>query len=340
MDGRRYGVLLVSACLSLSGVALGAVSQGTGSDEAPPSVIEEAVIEHRCNAAPGAARPETDRYEDCLKRELASLRADFGADLTRLPPEARTAIDAGCSKFSAAGDRDAYIRCLDRQLAKLPSTRRDERAAGAAPIAAVPTAPTSSVTPTASRIVSIGGALAALALVGVAAAVARSRGRGQAPAAARECRTCGRNVPDGGDLCPDCRHQAAEARRRAARERANAWQTAPESEESRGVPGPERPGLQVGAAAAAPEGPGPLAPQQPIGTGAMPDDAAWNPHAVLGVSPGATRGEIEAAYEAARAKYDAQHVAHLGAELQDHYRAKARDVERAFEELTRTGAVS
>jgi DnaJ-domain-containing protein 1 len=59
----------------------------------------------------------------------------------------------------------------------------------------------------------------------------------------------------------------------------------------------------------------------------------FDPHAVLGVAPGADAEEIRAAYEQAKAKYDPRQYEHLGLELQAHFKAKADAVERAFQTL-------
>ncbi len=59
----------------------------------------------------------------------------------------------------------------------------------------------------------------------------------------------------------------------------------------------------------------------------------FDPYAVLGVTPAATADQIRAAYEQAKAKYDASQYEHLGGELQAHFRAKADAVERAFQML-------
>ena len=63
-------------------------------------------------------------------------------------------------------------------------------------------------------------------------------------------------------------------------------------------------------------------------------DTVFDPHAVLGVSPDANRESIVSAYEQAKSKYDAEQVAHLSAEVQEHFRQKAQAVERAYQMLT------
>jgi len=44
----------------------------------------------------------------------------------------------------------------------------------------------------------------------------------------------------------------------------------------------------------------------------------------------ASGDEVRAAYEGARLKYDPDHVAHLGDELQELFAAKSRAAERAY----------
>ena len=60
----------------------------------------------------------------------------------------------------------------------------------------------------------------------------------------------------------------------------------------------------------------------------------FDPFAVLGLSVEASRESIEAAYEQAKSKYDADQVAHLSAEVQEHFKLKAQAVERAYQMLS------
>jgi preprotein translocase subunit Sec63 len=60
----------------------------------------------------------------------------------------------------------------------------------------------------------------------------------------------------------------------------------------------------------------------------------FDPYTVLGVSRDASQEDIHAAYQEARLKYDADQVDHLGLELQQHFKAKAQAVERAYQQLT------
>jgi preprotein translocase subunit Sec63 len=60
----------------------------------------------------------------------------------------------------------------------------------------------------------------------------------------------------------------------------------------------------------------------------------FDPYVVLGVPRDASRDEIQAAYQGAKAKYDPDQVAHLSAEVQEHFKAKAQEVDRAHQKLT------
>jgi hypothetical protein len=63
--------------------------------------------------------------------------------------------------------------------------------------------------------------------------------------------------------------------------------------------------------------------------------APSDPHAVLGVSPGASQEEIREAYRARMREYHPDKVAHLGAELQELAHRKAQEIQWAFETLRR-----
>ncbi len=65
------------------------------------------------------------------------------------------------------------------------------------------------------------------------------------------------------------------------------------------------------------------------------ESTAWNPHAVLGVPPGATAEEITRAYREQMLRYHPDHVAHLGNELQELAHRKTLDIQRAYGEIGR-----
>jgi hypothetical protein len=164
------------------------------------------------------------------------------------------------------------------------------------------------------------------------------------------CKVCGVAVPDGGEMCQKCRHEAAEARRIAALERAHEFQTKEEQraqqerkreeeqrrerarqdeelarrqheqreEAARQRAEKERQQEEERRAAREIE----LAPE------------AFDPYVVLGVARTATKVEIDAAYQAARAKYDPEQLSYLSAELQEIFKTKAQAVDRAYQMLT------
>ena len=63
--------------------------------------------------------------------------------------------------------------------------------------------------------------------------------------------------------------------------------------------------------------------------------ARWDPHAVLGVTRGATREEIAQAYRSQLKRYHPDRVADLGPELQQVAHQKTVELQRAYAELTR-----
>lgn len=62
---------------------------------------------------------------------------------------------------------------------------------------------------------------------------------------------------------------------------------------------------------------------------ASPD--VFDPYLVLGVPRTASEADVRAAYATARQKFAPDEVAHLGAELREHFKAKGQAVERAYE---------
>jgi len=92
-------------------------------EQAPPTPIEQALMEHVCSVVPAGGPPESDRYLACLRTQLLSLRTDFGKDLSRLSVADRKAVDAACNDVRATSGRDAYLDCLGNQLTVLRSKR-------------------------------------------------------------------------------------------------------------------------------------------------------------------------------------------------------------------------
>ncbi len=357
-SSRRFAALSL-ACGLTWGLAAAASSAQPPAAPAPeplPSAIEEALIEYACAQLHPAGTVESGAYLDCRKNRLTYLRAEFGRDLRRLSATERKTIDAACSDLRASRGQDAYVQCLQAKLATLPGHGKAKaeaasRAAVPPPVPSVmpPAAPTP-VAPSASPLspLTIGAAVAALIAAGAGIVLLKKRGK----PAAGACRTCGAAVQGHGELCPNCRHEAAEALRHASTERAaharagedakrrqadqeREQQQAREDEARRR----ELEARQAAAAAAA--------RQQEDDAQRRREDDAWrqrqvdataapndfDAHAALGVPRGASAADIEAAYQSARAKYDLDVVADLGNELQEHYKRKAAAAQRAYEVL-------
>ena len=192
------------------------------------------------------------------------------------------------------------------------------------------------------------GALVALLVAAGGGAFAAARAR----RAFGTCRTCGVTLPGRGDLCQKCRHEAADALRRAAAERAEQARAQEEEEQRRQAEREEGERQQRARDEEAGRRQAEEAQlerarlaqeaqiqrdederQQRVRRTPRRPKAAFDPYAVLGVPPDASAAEIEAAYQAARVKYDLDLVADLGSELQDHFKRKAQAVERAYQSL-------
>ncbi|MCH7600388.1 MAG: DnaJ domain-containing protein [Myxococcales bacterium] len=63
--------------------------------------------------------------------------------------------------------------------------------------------------------------------------------------------------------------------------------------------------------------------------------ADLNPHAILGISPGASQDEIQSAYRARMREYHPDKVAHLGEELQELAHRRSIDIQQAYQRLRR-----
>lgn len=326
----------------------GAALQVGTPDPAGPTAIEHALIEHVCRTTgpPGAAGIEV--YQECYNAQLLSLRADFGRDLSRLSAAERRTLDSVCGQIREANGREAYLGCLNGQLTSLRSRRRRGN-----PVPAVKTAvPSPSVSDPApasvlpapqassrSTALWIGTALATVVLAaGGVLLAARTR------RASRKCHVCGADVRHSGDLCPTCRHEAAESLRRAAAERADQQRAEEEKqrrqseqEEQRRQRQEEEAGLRQQEEA--------RQQQEKVRQRQLEDTRQWSPstdvseetfdpYAVLGVPREASKEHIAVAYQEAKLKYDPDQLAYLSTELQEHFKAKAQAVERAYQMLT------
>src|SRR4029077_11251443 len=65
-------------------------------DASPPTQLEQALIEHVCNASRVVGAVESGAYQNCLTLKLTSIRADFGRDLSKLSVSDRKTIDTTC----------------------------------------------------------------------------------------------------------------------------------------------------------------------------------------------------------------------------------------------------
>ena len=325
-------------------MALGQEPQ-VSTDPAPPTALEQALIEHLCRSV------LTDAHQDCLSAQLNTLRTNFGRDLTRLSSAERRVLDSACNRIRTEQGREAYLDCLGGQLVVLRNRRRPAKpAVPDAPALPAPSTSEPSVNPappaapaTSMSYIWIGAAAGTL-LVAAGGALMAVRARRPPP---RKCRICGEVVPEAGDLCQKCRHEAAEALRRAAAERAD-QERVQEEEPSRRRESEEEQRRQK----AQQEEAARLQQQEELRQreederqqekeGARQQteptvvaEEVFDPYAVLGVPRDATKEAIHAAYLAAKSKYDLNNVDHLGAELQEHYRVKAQAVDQAYQMLT------
>jgi hypothetical protein len=324
-------------------------------DQGAPTPIEQALIEHGCSATRSNSAADAAAFHTCLTERLLVLRTDFGRDLSRLSAQERRAVDSVCSKVRAAEGRDAYVACLAGQLASLSDGRRGAAAASSttampsslvlSPVTSMPSSPGAPPPRSWSRALPIG--LAVVTMFAVAAGGFLAMNAQRRPV---KCRVCGVELPDRGDLCQACRHEAADALRRASMERAETEraqaeerhgrdreeQRAREEEEARREhvereeerrQREQQEGEELRRQASA---------QQEARASAQvaAPEAVFDPYAVLGLTPDAGPEAIRAAYEEARARYDASHVAHLSDEVQTHFSRKAEAVERAYHMLS------
>ncbi len=335
-------------------------AQAVAPEPVAPTPIEQALMEFGCRV-PGQATAAPPIYEACLRAQLLSLRTDFGRDLQKLSAVERKAIDTACSAVRTVRGRDAYVGCMSHQLTTLHDKR--VKATPVSPVAGAPTEPQpASMEQVAAMLPSLteppltesSGAWW-VALLAFAAAggggwyVLAGRTR---PSAVHLCRVCGGAAGPTGDMCAGCRHDAAEAQRRALAERAEQQRAvadearrAQEEAEAR-LRHEEEDARRVTLLAKEAE----LARQQEearqrdeevrrwqaqaVAAIAGPVETTFDPLAVLGLSASPTDEQIRTAYDEARAKYAPDQVSHLGMELQDHYRKKLEAVERAFERLS------
>jgi hypothetical protein len=364
MSARRLSVpMIVWSLMALfTALVLGAEPQPDTPDSSAASAIEQALIEHACRATRPSASFEHNEYDECLSAQLLSMRADLGRDLGGLSTPERKTLDSVCGDIRAAGGRQAYLECLSARLLTIRNRRRSEKPPPSDQTALAPpvaSAPPASAAPAARRASSwsfglwIGaGLLASIVAVGGVLLALKAR---RPP---RKCRGCGADLSESGDLCHTCRREAADAVRSAAaeRDRQQRAQRAEAEEQRRQSEHVEELRLQ---SALQEEADASL--RQQDGVRQQEQDARereadaqqrqaeearqrsqhdvvsqdeFDPYTVLGVPRGASIEDIGVAYQAAKLKYDPDHVTHLSVDVQDHYKAKALAVERAYQNLS------
>ena len=336
-------------------MASGAELQVRTPDPNGSTVIEQALIEYMCGATQSARARVTDAYDACLRAQLLSLRADFGRDLSRLSASERKMLDSACSNPRATRGRDAYVACLSAQLVSLRSRRnRGNPAPSEAtdpPPETVSVPPESPEPPALQESESPVGLWIAATVFTLFAALGGVLVAGKARRAAqRKCEVCGRDIQESGDLCQKCRHEAAEAVRTAATERAD-QKRAQEDLHRRHSEQEEEQRLEK----ARHETEDRLRQEQEQEARVRQREeearqrqmeearqrsqvdivsSEFDPYAILGVPPDASKEDILAAHQAAKLKYDPDQVAHLSAEVRDHFKAKFDAVDLAYKKLT------
>jgi DnaJ-domain-containing protein 1 len=335
--------------------AVGMGPQVDRPDAEVPTAIERALMERACVATETVAAA-SHGHQQCLDAKLLSLRGDFGHDLSRLSAPDRRRIDAACSNLRASDQREAYLDCLSAQLTVVRNRQnRGKTPTPEAAVVASATTPESAAlaasqqTPRVSSwstFAIVGGSAAGLLMIGCLAFVAQKSRR-----TTRPCRVCGVVVAES-DLCPTCRHEAAEALRRAAVERAQT-QKALEQEERRQreseaeerdkkARDEEEARLRELELARQRQEEEELQRQMQatVSVDAAPSPASveetdvFDPYLVLGVPSEADPDAIRSAYQQAMTRYDPQLVEFLGDEAQAHFKTKAQSIERAYQMLS------
>lgn len=349
----KWACSLIALLTVMASPALAQVGAPNTPNPGRSTAIEQALIEHACRSQlPGIAG--ADAYQECLTTRLRSLRADFGRDLGRVSTAERNTLDAACSKARAAEGREAYLECLTLQLVAIRNRRSPNRQASEAaalplpsensepPSLAIPASETSS---SLSPVWIVVGVVTVVGAIGGAFLAIKSRRR-----STRKCRVCGEDVSQSGDLCPKCRHEAAEALRHAAAERAGHERAQLEEQNRQSQRVEElrrrreredeeaRVRLQDNAHQREEDARRKQKEEeesrQRSRAATFDTEDLFDPHAILGVPRDAGKEAIEAAYQQGQQKYAPEQVAHLGPELQEHYKRKAEAVDRAYKILT------
>jgi len=344
-------------------VALGTAVQPAPppADMVPPSALEQALLERACSSNQTSA--DAAAHEKCIADGLMDMRTVFGRDLGKLTPPERRSIDAACSNVRQLEGREVYLDCMNGKLAQLRAKHAPPPAP--APTAVAPADASETPAPVVEqaappqshkmRVVAIAGSVVLVVGAAVGGVLFSRRKR----PVRRVCRTCGAEVAGTGDLCATCRHEAAEALRRSALERAEHEHAAAEDakrrqeqeeeehrqraraeeeqrarelenarrrEEAYRREEEERARRQAQADEAERRNRDEMS--------ADASDSVFDPYAVLGVKRDVSAEAIRAAYEQARSKYDPDLVGNLGEEVRAVFKAKADAAERAYQMLT------
>lgn len=342
---------IVRLIAPLAVFALGAAPQ-VDAQELPPTPIEAALVARACQAIETPST-DIDAHLQCVSAQLFTLRASFGRDLSRLSRSDRTKIDTVCSPLGTGERRNAYLDCVADQLVAVRNrlargnpTVPENGAVAPSPLldpsaSAMP--PTDQATSWPSAIV-MGGIVGIIVLLAAAGAVFLAR-KSRRPR--RACRVCGLDSADS-DLCPACRHEAAEALRHAALERA-LTQKAQEEDERHREEEAEKQRAREKEEKEEEEAKAHLMEQElrrqeeedahrqnepAVGPVAHAAEEVFDPYVVLGAPHDTNQDGIRTAYQQAITKYDPALVSHLSEEVQAHFRAKAESIERAYQMLS------
>jgi hypothetical protein len=359
VSARRVPATLIAAVwlmLPASAAGQGAAPQVETAEEAAPTPIEQALMEHVCSVIPPGGGPESDRYLACMKTQLMLLRTDFGRDLGRLSAPDRKSVDTACNDVRIRSGREAYLDCLSNQLTVLRAKRNKGNPAAA------PVMPVMNLDEAATQLAAAptqSGSSSSMLVIGGVALFGLIAGGGtflflKTRRVSHKCRVCGDQVESSGDLCQKCRHEAAEAVRRAVAERAEQQRVqaeeaqrhkeqaereeeerlrkAKEDEETRLRRQRERE-QEAERKRAAEEKRLREEEERERRLATAVAGGEIDPYELLEVRRGASQDEIRAAYEVAREKSDPSQVAHLSDEVQEHFRMKSKAVERAFQML-------
>lgn len=340
--------LLLLALLAVGAYVVPLSAQAPG--EPPATAIEMALAERTCSST-HAPIDGTSAYQQCLDARLASLRNDFGRNLSRLTAANRRKLDAKCGRFMTRELREAYLDCLTDQLATLRSRTNkvapaasDQKTAATLPSPALATgtpAPSASHARPSLLIAGAGGA-GVLTAAGIGLLVLRSRRRPR-----RFC-ACGAEVSDS-DLCATCRHNAAEALRSAAAQQALAERMQAVAEQRRREQEEIQREQNARSEEAARLREEQLAqereeanrqrgleevdrPQQ-VADAPAPSPDEFDPYAVLGVSRDTSLEGIRGAYEQAKLKFDVDFIESLGDEARASLKARSNALDRAYQTL-------